>query len=411
MSDRVSGRPSRVSMTSRIALVLGVLALVAGPAAPMVGAAAGLTITTPFPEVVAEPGSTATFKLDLSADPGVTVSLSADGVPSGWTSRFRGGGTTVDSVYVGNASPTASNAPDVQFSVDIPQDAAAGTSKMTIHADGGDFKETLAIAVRVESTAGGTVSLTAASPERAGDTTKTFTFDLTIKNDTPSKATYTFDSQGPDGWTVTVAPASQAQATSVEVDAGGSGSLTASVQPPATAPAGTYPIAVQVSGGGKSAVAQMKVTITGSYALKLTTPDSSGGATPLSTTANAGVEKDFALLIVNTGTAPITNVKASATLPTGWAVTFDPAATNSLAPTSAAAPGQVVTAKIIPSKDAIAGDYVLTVTVAGTEGGASAQQDIRVRVETPQVWWIAGVVLLAAVFLGLWWVFRTYGRR
>lgn len=115
MSDRVPRWPGLVRLTTRTALALGILAIVMGPAAPAVGAAGTLTITTPYPEIVAEPGSTATFKLSLSASPATAAGLSAAGVPSGWTSRFRGGGTVIDSVFVANASPTASNAPDVQF--------------------------------------------------------------------------------------------------------------------------------------------------------------------------------------------------------------------------------------------------------------------------------------------------------
>ena len=48
-----------------------------------------------------------------------------------------------------------------------------------------------------------------------------------------------------------------------------------------------------------------------------------------------------------------------------------------------------------------------------TATGAEANDDvaIRVRVETPQLWWIVGVALIIAVFAGLYWVFRTYGRR
>ena len=68
-----------------------------------------------------------------------------------------------------------------------------------------------------------------------------------------------------------------------------------------------------------------------------------------------------------------------------------------------------VTATITPSADAIAGDYELTITAKGTE--ASDDVTIRVRVETPQLWWIVGVVLIVLVFAGLYWVFRTYGRR
>ena len=68
-----------------------------------------------------------------------------------------------------------------------------------------------------------------------------------------------------------------------------------------------------------------------------------------------------------------------------------------------------LTATITPSADAIAGDYALTITTKGAE--ATDNVAIRVRVETPQIWWIAGVLLIAAVFAGLYWVFRTYGRR
>lgn len=405
MSDRVSGRSRRVSLTSRIAPILGALALVAGPAAPIVGAAGGLTITTPYPQLVAEPGSTATFKLTLSATPAVTAILSADGVPSGWTSRFRGGGTEIGSVFIPNTSPTATNAPDVQFSVDIPADAPAGNHTMTLHADAGALQETLPVTVDVQSAAGGSISLTADSPQRKGNSTTSFSFNLTLKNDTPSQATYTWNAQGPDGWTVTVASAGQSQATTIDVAAGSTGSLTASVSPPQNVAAGDYPIVVTASGGGKSAEADMQVTITGSYSLTLATPD--GG--PLSTTANASSEKDFALLVTNDGTAPITAVTPTATTPSGWTVTFNPTKIDSLAPGAQGA--QTLTAQITPSADAIAGDYIVTIKVAGTEGNASASADIRVTVETPQFWWIAGVVLLLLTFAGLYWVFRTYGRR
>ncbi len=403
MSDRVSGRPRRVGLTSRIALVLGVLALVAGPGAPIVGAAGVLTITTAYPEVVAEPGSTATFKLNLSADPAATVTLSADGVPSGWTSRFRGNGTVIDSVYVANTSPTASTAPDVQFSVDVPADATAGTTKMTVHASGGGLNESLPVSVRVESAASGTIALKADFPAQKGTSSSTFTFNLTLSNNTPSQATYSFNAQGPDGWTTTIKPAGSSTASTLEVAAGATGSLTVSVTPDANAVAGDNKIVATVAGGGKTAEADMTVTITGSYSLSVSTPDQ-----VLSTTANAGTEKDFTISATNTGTAPVTKLTPSATAPTGWKVTFDPTSVDTLAAGSTNNV-QTFTAKIIPSSDAIAGDYVVTMKVTGTEANGSV--DIRVRVETPQFWWIAGVVLLLATFAGLYWVFRTYGRR
>lgn len=402
MSDRVSGRSRRVGLASRIALVLGTFAIIAGPAAPIVGAAGTLTISTPYPEVVAEPGSTATFKLSLSADPEATVSLTADGVPSGWNSRFRGGGTAIDSVFV-PANATAANTPDVQFSVDIPSSATAGTSKMTIHADGGDRKESLVVSVRVEAAAAGSLSLSSDFPQLQGSATSTFTFNLSLKNDTPAENTYSINAVGPNGWTVAAKPAGQAQATTVTVAAGSTGSITATATPSTDATAGDFPVKVSVSGGGKTASIDLVVTITGNYSMTVSTPDQ-----VLSTTANAGTEKDFTIVATNTGTSPITGLTATASAPTNWKVTFDPATAPTLAAGSTGNTQQFV-AKIIPSADAIAGDYVVTMTVTGAE--TKATQDIRVRVETPQLWWIAGVVLLVATFAGLAWVFRTYGRR
>ena len=154
------------------------------------------------------------------------------------------------------------------------------------------------------------------------------------------------------------------------------------------------------SGGGKDATLDLAATITGTYTLTLSTPDQ-----VLSTTANAGSAKEFALSLANTGSAPVTGVAFSSTTPTGWKVEFTPADAATVDPGTPVP----VTATITPSADAIAGDYELTITAKGTE--ASDDVTIRVRVETPQLWWIVGVVLIVLVFAGLYWVFRTYGRR
>ena len=208
------------------------------------------------------------------------------------------------------------------------------------------------------------------------------------------------DASGPDGWTVAAKPAGQAQATSTVVPAGGNTSIVVSVTPAADVAAGSFPIIVTVNGAGKTVTSNLTVTITGTYSIAVSTPDK-----VLSTTANAGSAKPFQVTVTNTGTAPVTAVTPSASAPTGWTVTFAPDAVPSIAPNDT----QTLTATITPSADAIAGDYELTITAKGAE--ATDNVTIRVRVETPQVWWIAGVVLIVAVFAGLYWVFRTYGRR
>ena len=395
MSARVSRNPDRARLASRVALVLGILATVAGPLAPLAAAAGGVNVTTPFPAVVAEPGSTASFELTLDVTSAGRVNLSTDGVPTGWTARFRGGGLVIDGAYV-----TPNDTPKVTLDVEIPDGTAPGTSTITVVAIGAVGTDRLPLSVRVADAAAGDVTLTSDFPELRGAADTAFTFNVTLHNDTATETTFGMDATGPAGWTVTAKPSGQAQATSLTVKAGSTGSLIATATPPADVAAGTYPILVTVTGGGKTASLDLAVTITGTYTLTLSTPDQ-----VLSTTANAGTEKDFPLILTNSGSAPVTGVVLSAVAPTGWKVTFEPT------DVAAAAPGTPVnvTAKITPSADAIAGDYEMTVSAKGVE--ASDDVAIRVRVETPQLWWIVGVGLIALTFGGLYWVFRKYGRR
>jgi uncharacterized membrane protein len=395
MSERASGLSSRRLAAGRAALVLGLVAVLAGPAAPLAGAAEGLTVTTPFPAVVAEPGGTASFKLTIDVAAARRVDLEATGLPEGWTARFRGGGQVVDGAYVDPKNP-----PEITLDVDVPDDAPAGTASLAVVATSGGLRDTLPLSVRIAEAVAGEVTLSSDFPELRGPSGTTFTFTVTLKNETAAEATFTMDAVGPAGWTVSAKPSGQSQATSTTVPAGGSSTITVTADPPSLVEAGTYPLRVSVAGGGETASLDLQVVITGTYALAVSTPDQ-----VLSTTANAGSESSLQVTITNTGTAPVTAVTPSATAPTNWEVTFEPASIASIAPGAT----ETVTAQMTPSGDAIAGDYNVVIKAAGEEADDSVT--IRVRVETPQLWWIVGVVLIVATFAGLYWVFRTYGRR
>jgi Predicted membrane protein len=68
-----------------------------------------------------------------------------------------------------------------------------------------------------------------------------------------------------------------------------------------------------------------------------------------------------------------------------------------------------VVAHVTPSSDAIAGDYVTTFTATAPVATASA--DIRVTIETSLLWGAVGIGLIAVVLIGLWVIFRRFGRR
>jgi uncharacterized membrane protein len=397
MSARVSGHPSRSRLVSRAALLLGVLGLVAGPAAPFVAAAGELAVTTPYPAVVAEPGASVSFKLAITVptDGPERVDLKANDVPSGWNASFRGGGLVIDSAWVDPKTPS-----DITLSVEIPADTAVGRAVITVSATGASGSGTLPVEIRVAAAAAGDVTLTSDFPELKGPSTGTFSFNLMLKNGTATEAPFTMDATGPDGWSVSAKPAGQAQATSTVVGAGASTTITVTAIPAADVAAGSFPITVSVSGAGKTATAELTVTVTGTFALKVSTPD---GA--LSTRANAGSAKQFQVTVTNTGTAPVTAVTPTASAPTGWTVTFAPLNVPSIDPKGV----QTFTATITPSADAIAGDYELTINAKGAE--ATDDTVVRVTVETSPVWFLVGIGLIAVIFIGLFWVFRKYGRR
>jgi uncharacterized repeat protein (TIGR01451 family) len=144
------------------------------------------------------------------------------------------------------------------------------------------------------------------------------------------------------------------------------------------------------------------VRVTGSYELTITTPDER-----LSTRGEAGGTIVFPVVIQNDGTAEVTNVELSGTGPTDWTVDFGDDTPVATIPAGGAVTAE---ARITPSGSAIAGDYQVTID-ANAADQATAQQTVRVTVETSPVWGIVGIGLIVVVVAGLLWVFRTYGRR
>ena len=88
-------------------------------------------------------------------------------------------------------------------------------------------------------------------------------------------------------------------------------------------------------------------------------------------------------------------------------MTFDPPALN--VPAGDQQNTATSIAHIVPSGDAIAGDY--QVKVRASNDLANGEADIRVTVETSLLWGIVGIALIILVIVGLGYVFRRYGRR
>jgi uncharacterized membrane protein len=379
----------RLLIASTVGLVLTSLAPATGLAAP------DLQLTTPYPAVAVGPGSKVSFDLTVRSSAQQRVGLALSGVPAGWTAVLRGGGFVVDGVMANGTTP-----PDVRLDVTVPSGVPARTYTLTVIASAGRETVRLPLSLRVAESAVGDVKLTTDFPELKGAADTTFTFNLTLSNDTAEDLTFNVTATGPTGWNTEAKLTSESQAASAVVKAGSTTGVSITADPPDDVKAGSYPINVEAVAGSRTVTGQLAVEVTGTNKLTLTTPDQR-----LSNRGSVGGPITQQLVVQNDGTAPLEGVKVSARAPTNWKVTFSPETVPTVAPNEK----QTVTATVVPSNDAIAGDYVVTFTAQNDQ--ANAKQDIRFTVETSALWGLIGVALIVAVLGGLFWVFRTYGRR
>ena len=371
--------------------------LALGVAAPATLAADPLTITTPYPAVVVAPGSHVAFNVEVSTDTPQRVALDLGGAPDAWNASLHGGGFVIDAVET-NGTDAAS----VRVDVDVPADAT-GTTRMVLEGTAGSISVELPLQVRVEANATGDLTLTTDFPSLRGPSSQTFNFNLTLKNDTAEDLTFSVNAQAPTGWTVTANLTGQSQAASAIVKAASTSGVTVSATPPTGAAAGTYDIQVVAVAGERNITGALQVEVTGSYDLAVSTSDGR-----LNGRGAAGSTSPLVVTLENQGTAAITNVKLTATAPTGWEVTFDPDTIASLE--ADATTPTTVNAQVKPSGDAIAGDYTITITATGDQSTRDTME-IRYTVETNLLWGVIGVALIVAVAGGVWWVFQRYGRR
>jgi uncharacterized repeat protein (TIGR01451 family) len=382
-----------------LAATLGSGAAFAQTAAPTPGAPpAQLTITTTYPSISVDPGGTAKFPIQVTSPNVERVDITVSGAPEGYETTLKGGG-----LIVGSVTTTGTGAaPALELDVKVPEGTAPGTSQLTVHGTAPSGQADLTLDVVVADTSGGDVALTSDVVGQRGSSSTTFTFNLRLANDTAQELTFTVEGQGPDGWTVTAQPSGQAQAASVVVGAGDTENLTATVKPDPNAVAGDYPIVVTATSGDYTAQAQLIVQITGSYSFTM-----SSATGRLNMSATAGSPATFQVVLTNTGSADLENVTLTANPPNGWEQSWD----TPTIPTIPVGQTAQATVTITPASNAIAGDYIVTLSSRADQVTGNQTIQLRTTIETSTIWGFVGIALIAIVLIGLFLVFRRYGRR
>ncbi len=378
-------------MRTGIAAALVLVALAAPASAQE---ATSVSLVTPYPEVVVQAGDKATFQVTVSGEPGTRVELELQGIPADWDAVLRGSGLVVEAVTVEDDGTTR-----VTLDVTTPE-TATGEANLTLVGRSDVETVRLPLRVRIGEESAGTVTLEPQFPALRGPSDATFDFTVTVRNDTPEEIQLQLSGEGPRGWRVEARPSAERQASAISVEAGSTGRITVTANPPVNAVAGTYPIRLVAAGDGYELTQDLVVELTGIEDLRL---DTAEGA--LNAEVELGTPSELTLLVANTGSAPLQGIELRATAPSGWTVTFDPETVDFLAPGDLTQ----VTATIEASPEAIAGDYRITFRASTDQAQDSIE--VRTTVNPSQVWGLVGVGIIALVLAGLAWLFRRFGRR
>jgi uncharacterized membrane protein len=393
-------------MRTRNVILSGILTLALGVAAGMTHAqqaeqeppVKGVFLLTDYPALTVQAGASSTVPLRLHnyGLPPERLSLSVDGVPQGWTATILGGGQPVAA-----AMPATGKDVSLSLRLDVPEEAEAGTTNLTIQAQGAMQTVTLPIAVTLAKDLPAKLTLTPQLPALRGSPRSSFEFQFSIKNDSGRNLLVSLGAQAPQnfGTTFTEAYGSQ-ELSSVPIEAGQSKDVKLAVRPPARIAAGEYPVAVTVSAEDARANSKVTLEIAGQPELRL-----SGRDGLVSARAEAGNQTSIPIVLTNEGSAAAEGIELSGTAPSGWTLEFEPKEIARVEP------GQRQEAQVLltPSPKALAGDYMTSLRASAR--GESASSDFRVAVSTSTYWGVAGAGIIGFALLVMVGAIARFGRR
>jgi uncharacterized membrane protein len=376
-------------------LTLNLLLLVSGLMVPRQVSAGlpGVTLYTPYTKISVPPGQSIDYTIDVINNSSVVkkVSLALTGLPKGWTYDLKSGGWAI-----GELAVLPNERKNVTLRVDVPLKVDKGNYRFSMVGEG---LATLPLTVVVSEQGTFKTELITKQPNMEGNANASFTFNADIKNRTTDVQLYALRATVPPGWNVAFKAAGR-QVTSVRVEPNHTENLTVEIDPPDAIAAGSYRIPVSAVTSATVANIELEVVIKGSYNLELTTPTGL-----MNTSITAGDEKRVELMVRNTGSAVLKNIKLSYTAPSNWDVLFDPKQVDNL---EAGKTAQVY-ATIRADKKAIPGDYVTNLEAKTPE--VSSKASFRVSVRTSTIYGWMGIFIIAGVVGTVYFQFRKYGRR
>ena len=232
-----------------------------------------------------------------------------------------------------------------------------------------------------------------------------FEFKVDITLDAPEEQYFELEKETPPGWSIVVNPGSlKVDVPLLKLKPGKKESLTIICRPLVEQEPGEYIFKLTLKSTEEGKLLQesveFKALVKSVGVLSLTTTNGM-----LNTEVRPDRDNLYILIIENTGTAPVEDISISTPMePEGWKVEFE-----DNIDILQVGEKMEIEANIIPPNRTIAGDYSIRFLVTSSED--TDFLDLKTVVQTPLIWRILGIALIAFVIAGIAIVFERLGRR
>ncbi|NLA31155.1 MAG: hypothetical protein GX880_04965, partial [Methanomicrobiales archaeon] len=240
------------------------------------------------------------------------------------------------------------------------------------------------------------------SPSRVASVGSNPQYEMTLKNVGRNDDTYTLSIQGlPEQWYARFRESREAteEVSEIYVSSGEEKTLYIDFIPPYSVDVGEYNFTALIGSAARQYEEDLTLRLRGSYSMRTY-------AKSYRHEINRGDTLTFDVTITNAGVGgALTNVGLNMSAPQGWRASVDPATVASLEPGERA----TVQVTVIPPADIVAGEYKV-ISLAKSDQ-AEGEDEYRIVVKERSYVAILGLLVMAGVAVGLWYVFRKYGRR
>ena len=296
---------------------------------------------------------------------------------------------------------------DLSFHFFVPQGAPSGVySFLTGYFDGKggviDKIEYVVSITRPETSAEDLFTLEPRYTTLTGPVGESFTFNAELSNKSMDELDFDLGVEVPEGWQAFFKPSFEdTQIASISIEANGSTRLQVLVQPPLSAAPGSYPIVLAASNKELGQVTKpVQIELTGSPELTVTTMSGR-----LNSTVLLGESTDLKLVVFNSGTSPLDNIRLINRSPEGWSVVFD----HNLIPRLESQEAIEIIASISAAEDTLPGDY--SIKIIGSSLRTIDIADFRITVLKSATFGWIGISVLILVILVIGALFLRLGRR